>query len=96
MTYLGQRSWPPVWVWTAGSGYKEPIHGEIGLLIQVAKSSEANKHRIFLRITEEDNHYIGCVLIGEANFAKQIYARLCICCGLTIRRIGDLDVSDLL
>src|ERR671925_1498067 len=46
MMYKGNRSWPPVWLWTAGYDTSEP-RGEVGILKAVLRSHIEPNDRCF-------------------------------------------------
>jgi hypothetical protein len=46
MTYKGERSWPPAWLWTAGYDNTHP-QGEVGILKAVLRSPIKPFHSVF-------------------------------------------------
>jgi hypothetical protein len=95
MTFKGIRSWPPVWTWTGGAKNKRP-RGEVGILEAVLPSKIQPADRFFLYIVHEESMYIGCVLIDDHAFCRQIMKVLRGHCDHPIAEIGGLEVSHTL
>jgi hypothetical protein len=92
MRYRGIRTWPPSWTWTRGPQNKHP-RGEIGVLTEVALSKIKPGNWCYLYIDHDGSEYIGCLLIDDAAFCRQIAEVLQFCCNRPIADIGSLDVS---
>lgn len=91
MSCNGRRSWPPVWTWIGGK-QDEYVHGEVGVLREV-RVHHAQWTKCFLVIDHDDRLYMGCILISDEAFARQLYRVLERCRGKTIKEIGGLDLS---
>src|SRR5262245_27706760 len=94
-SYHGMHSWPPVWTWMGGGNDKRP-RGEVGILRRVEKSNALPANRCFLYIDYEDSSYIGCLLIDDNAFCRQIVELLLANRNKTIADIGSLDLSSTL
>ena len=95
MSYRHSWAWPPTWIWTGGE-IKKRVRGEVGILRQVFQSSVSSKELIFLIIEHEGNEYMGCLMISDRAFRRQIFELLQTKVGCTIEHIGGLDLSHLL
>ena len=95
MSYRGISPWPPQWLWRCGESLKE-VRGEIGILKKVIPSAMSPRDRIFLIIEHEVNEYMGCLMISDRAFRRQILNLLQAHCGNTLEQIGGLDLSHLL
>lgn len=103
MSYRGQTTWPPTWLWT-GKGPNRRISGEVGVLKEVhvaieepdAANSARPYNRIFLYIECDESRYVGCLLFDTAVACRQIGDILAQQCGKTLQEIGGLDLSHLL
>ena len=92
MTYKGERSWPPAWLWTAGYDNTHP-QGEVGILKAVLRSHIQPRERCFL-ITEHCRaKYVGALLINDPAFCREIVEVLMQHLGETVQEIGDIDFS---
>ena len=92
MSYNRLRSWPPPWTWTDGTDNKHPL-GEVGILKAVVPSNIEPAGRCFLYIDYEGATYIGCLLIDDIAFCRQIVELLMANRNRPIAEIGDLDLS---
>src|SRR5439155_4143048 len=93
LSYRNLPSWPPTWVWIGGAENKQP-HGEIGILMRVTASQQiALNYRCFLWIEYAESTYIGCLLVSDYPFFRQLSKLLQGNCGHSIEKIGDLDLS---
>ena len=91
MTHMGTRSWPTVW-----TGAKRVIErSEIGMLIQVTRRDET-QNRCFLIIKYQNELYMGCLMVDDQSFAKEVFRLLQSYIGYSIREIGDIDLSHTL
>jgi hypothetical protein len=87
-------SWPPTWTTTHHDQNDKPT-GEIGTLHQVL-TSELLDNKIFLFIQFQGFRYMGFMGFDDLAFCSQIYALLKAHIGLSIKEIGDLDLSHTL
>lgn len=87
--------WPPVWSTTRNDGQKTPA-GEIGYLEKVLHGDDWLSGVIFLVMRHNDAKFMGAMLFNDRAFSRQLYILLTSKVGLSIREIGDLDVSHLL
>jgi hypothetical protein len=91
MTHLGTHSWPPVW-----TGAKRVIErSELGMLIQVTRRDET-QNRCFLLMKYQNELYMGCLMVDDRSFAKQVFRLLQSYIGYSIKEIGDIDLSHTL
>jgi hypothetical protein len=95
MSYRGVRSWPPTWTWVAGPA-KKYAYGEVGILRSVNLSKTSGANRCFLYIDYEGSSYIGCLLIDDQTFCRQMVNVLQAHCNCQIIEISSLDLSHLL
>ena len=84
-----------MWTWVGGTDNQRP-KGEVGVLKEARVSKNEPADRIFLYIEYEKASYIGCLLIDHLSFCPQIGKLLQDCCGRSLRKIGDLDLSHTL
>jgi hypothetical protein len=95
MSYRKVPSWPPSWVWISGSEDKQP-KGEVGILKQVRMvNGHPIVHRCFLWMEYEDGTYLGCLLLDNLSFCKQLSRLLEKNVGRSVKEIGGLDLSHL-
>src|SRR5215471_12844017 len=95
MSYRGIRSWPPTWTWVAGPANKY-AHGEVGILKSVALSKTLPANRCFLYVDHQGSSYVGCLIVDDTSFCREIVKLLQTHCNHSIDRIGSLDLSHLL
>ena len=94
-SHRGIPSWPPVWTWVSGSDNKRP-KGEIGILKDVTPSNIEPADKCFLYIDHEGSSYVGCLLIDDTAFCREIVELLLANRNLPIAEIGSLDLSYML
>lgn len=98
MSFAGRHSWPPVWTWIGGKQDRY-LRGEIGALKEV-RLTESNMpgqmQKCFLVIEHEDALYMGCLLISDPSFCRQLFILLQNERGHSIESIGSLDLSHTL
>ena len=92
MTYRGIQSWPPVWTWIDGSDNHYP-RGEVGILKDVKPSQIEPTDRIFLYMEYEGACYIGCLLIDNHSFCRQIARLLQDSYERPLCEIGAIDLA---
>jgi hypothetical protein len=90
----GFKTWPPLWTTTRLVENDNP-KGEIGTLQQVLMS-EMLDNRIFLFIQFQGFRYMGFMSFDDLTFCSQICTLLKANIGLSIKEIGDLDLSSTL
>ena len=95
MSYRGVRSWPPAWTWVAGTA-KKYAHGEVGILKAVTLSKALPANRCFMFVDYEASFYIGCLLVDDQTFFRQIINLFQAYYNSPIIKIGSLDLSYLL
>ena len=86
--------WPPVWT-KMGVDKRIVLTGEIGYLRQVL-TSESSVKILFLLIAHQGSQYMGAMTFDDATFCRQLCELLKSKIGLSIKAIGDLDLSHLL
>jgi len=91
MTHMGTLSWPPVWT----GATKVIERGEIGVLMQVTRRDDT-QNRCFLLMKYQNELYMGCLMVDDRSFAKQLFGLLQSYIGYSIREIGDIDLSHTL
>jgi len=92
MSYKGMPSWPPAWTWIGGVENDHP-RGEVGILEAILPSVIQPADRFFLYIVYEGSTYIGCLLIDDHAFCRQVRKLLKACCNHPIAEIGSIDVT---
>jgi len=95
MSYRGVRSWPPAWTWVAGPA-RNYVHGEVGTLKSVLLAEILPVNRCFLYVDHQGSSYIGCLIVDDPSFCREIVKLLQAYCNRSIDRIGSLDLSHLL
>jgi hypothetical protein len=93
MSYRGNRSWPPAWLWIRGAETTHP-QGEVGILKSAIRSIIEPYDRCFLIIEHRGAEYLGALLLSDPAFCREIFKLLIQYCGKTIREIGDIDLSQ--
>ena len=93
--HRGVPSWPPAWTWVSGTDNKHPI-GEIGILRDVHPFNFEPADRCFLYMDFDGASYIGCLLIDDTAFCRQIVELLMANRNRPIAEIGSLDLSHTL
>jgi hypothetical protein len=95
MMYNGNRSWPPVWLWTAGYDTTHPT-GEVGILKAVLRSHIEPNDRCFLVMEHCGAEYVGTLFLNDLIFCREIFEVLLRNVGKTILEIGDIDLHNTL
>ena len=85
--------WPPIWTNTRPDPNDKP-QGEIGNLQQVLRRQDLAEI-LFLVIQYQNRRYMGAMRFDDDAFCQEIYALLQSQLGLSIKEIGDVDVSHL-
>jgi len=93
--HRGVPSWPPTWTWISGLDNKHPL-GETGILRDVLPSNIEPADRCFLYMDFDEASYIGCLLIDNTAFCRQIVELLLSNRNKTIAEVGSLDLSSTL
>jgi hypothetical protein len=92
MTHKGVFStWPPKWTATDRDRDDKPV-GEVGILEDVLMSNLVD-NKLFIFMQCEGLRYMGFMNFDDPPFCRQIYSLLKSNLGLSIKEIGDLDVS---
>ena len=84
--------WPPIWAKFKGVGVAS---GEIGYLEHVRIRAELQAC-LFLTIDHEGSKFMGSMTFDDSAFCLQLCELLKSKIGLSIKEIGDLDLSHLL
>lgn len=87
MTYLGEPNWPPVWCRTGEPSLK----GELGIL--VSADCDRSGSRCYLAMETEGRRYAGTLLFSDVTFCWFITRTLKNRTGMTLKDVGDLDLS---
>jgi hypothetical protein len=87
----GSCNWPPRWTTTRPDQDDKPT-GEVGVLDE-ALMSKLIDNKIFVFIQYQGFRYMGFLGFDDPFFCSQIYSLLKSNIGLSIKEIGDLDVS---
>ena len=90
-------------MWT-GTGDNKFPRGEVGLLKEVYISivdpnqpdSQRPYNRIYLFMEYRDSRYLGCLILDDPAFSRQLGKILSEQCGKTLKEIGEIDLSHLL
>ena len=93
--HRGVPSWPPTWTWVSGTDNKHPL-GEIGILRDVHLSKIEPADRCFLYMDFDGASYLGCVLIDNIAFCRQVIELLLAHRNKSIADIGSLDITHTL
>ena len=95
--YLGWKNrgayyiWPPSWTTTGQDPEAKPF-GEIGELEQVLMSQDIND-LLYLVIRENGLKYMGAIAFDDPILCQKLGAFLKSHIGLSIKAIGDLELS---
>jgi hypothetical protein len=87
----GFCSWPPLWTTTHHDKNDKPA-GEIGTLQQVLTNNMIDR-KLYIFIDYQGRRYMGLMAFDDPKFCRGIYTVLQCSIGLSIKDIGDLDVS---
>jgi hypothetical protein len=87
----GFCSWPPIWTTTRHDRDDKPT-GEVGVL-EDALMSKLIDNKVFMFIQYQGFRYMGFLGFDDPVFCSQIFILLKSKIGLSIKEIGDLDVS---
>jgi hypothetical protein len=87
----GVCSWPPMWR-TTHHDKNDKLAGEIGTLQQVL-TNEFIDRKIYIFIDYQGRRYMGVMTCDNAPFWRGIYTLLNSKLGLSIKEIGDIDLS---
>jgi len=93
LNFLGRSSWPPIWVHTRTQPYKRII-GEVGVF--TGTRLYELRPRLFVQMEYEQQPYVGCLVTDNVVFALELHQFLLNHIGLSIKEIGDLDLSHTL
>ena len=85
-------NWPPIW--TTSRDPRDKLRGEIGTLKDVLINEHDNES-LFIVIEYQGRRYMGAMGFDSCAFCRQIYTLLQSHIGLSIKEIGDIDVSHL-
>jgi len=91
ISYHGLPSWPPTWSPANPKSDLKSLRGEIGRLKYVLPNKTFD--RCFLIIEHENEAYIGCLFFDDRMFCAQMVTILGNHAGLTVKEIGDLNLS---
>jgi hypothetical protein len=87
----GYLSWPPVWT-TTHPDWDDKSTGEVGTLEDVMMSNLSD-NKIFMFMQYQGSRYMGFLAFDDSTFCRQIYDLLKSKAGLSIKEIGDIDLS---
>jgi hypothetical protein len=90
----GYPSWPPKWTTTHHDKDDKPI-GEVGVLEDVIMSDLID-NKVFMFIQHGGLRYMGFMAFDDPMFCSEIDRLLKSHVGLSIKEIGDLDLSHTL
>src|SRR5713226_5169476 len=93
MSYKGLCSWPPVWIHPTDSLNPITVKGEVGILMAV-RMHDLRSRRIFLHIKYDGALYLGCLFLDDSAFHQQMFHFLVNCIGMSIKEIGNEDLSQ--
>lgn len=99
MSHDGAPNWPPRWM--PREAGKNQLHGEIGVLKEVASACGEDAHthdpsQVFLFMEHEGVGYVTAVSFDDSVFCGQIGRFLKQHYGRTLQEVGSLDVGHLL
>jgi hypothetical protein len=92
MSRNGTSSWPPMWITSRNDPNDNPS-GEVGTLTEILMPRQL-ENKLFLVIEHEAQRYMGALTFDDPAFCSQLYRLLQSKIGLSIREIGDLDLSS--
>ena len=92
LNHSGIPSWPPVWTWVSGADNERP-EGEIGILRDVVPSNIEPADRCFIHVEIDEASYMGCLLIDDTAFCRQVVDLLLANRNRPISEIGSLDLA---
>jgi hypothetical protein len=87
----GMNNWPPRWTKTTSRAQDKP-RGEVGTLQRVAKHPSI-ENGLFLWIEYQDSSYVGAMFFDDLAFCHIMRRILDSHIGLSIKDIGNLDLS---
>jgi predicted oxidoreductase len=87
MSYRGMPNWPPVWCRMG----ERTLSGELGILVNA--DCDRSGKSCYLTIDFENKRYLGTLLFSDDKMYWLITKILKNRIGLSIKEIGDLDLS---
>lgn len=90
----GSKTWPPRWT-TTHHDETDKLAGELGTLEDVMMSNLVD-NKVFMFMQYEGLRYMGFLSFDDAGVCSDIYILLKSKLGLSIKEIGDLNLSDTL
>jgi hypothetical protein len=87
----GYPTWPPVWTTTQQDRNDKPI-GEVGTLEDVFMSHLID-NKVFMFMQFQGFRYIGFIGFDDLMFCRDMYTLLKSKMGLSIKEIGDINLS---
>ena len=87
----GMKSWPPGWANTTANSQDKP-RGEVGTLQRVAKHPSI-ENGLFLWVEYRGSTYVGAMYFDDLAFCHIMRRILDSHIGISIKEIGDLDLS---
>ena len=94
MRYGSIRNWPPIWISLYAEGNGLPV-GEVGVLTEV-KKSQLHAARLVLVMEYEEDLYGAALTFSDVAFCNRIFEVLNSSVGLSIKEIGNIDLSHTL
>lgn len=94
LNFLSRSSWPPIWVHSRPQP-KRKIIGEVGTFTGTILNGHTPTH-LYVKMEFEDELYMGCLVVRDVAFALQLHNFLQKHIGLSIKEVGDLDLSHML
>ena len=83
-----------MWAHTRTKPYKR-LTGEIGMFTGTILDEDVPT-RLYVKMEFKQERYLGCLLIQDTVFSYQLHRFLQNYIGLTIKEVGDLDLSHTL
>lgn len=90
----GFCSWPPRWTTTRRDPKDKPT-GEIGTLEKVLAHDRIN-NIFFMFVQYQGCRYMGALQFDDPAFCREIYTLLTSQTGVSLEKIGDIDISYML
>jgi hypothetical protein len=89
----GLKTWPPLWMMTQDKDDK--AIGEVGSLEDVMMSDLLD-NKVFVVMQYQGLRYMGFMTFDDRPFCREIYTLLKSKIGVSIKEIGDTDLSHTL
>ena len=94
IVFLGSSAWPPAWSNLRAHAAKQ-VEGEVGTLIGTILPENVPT-TLYVQMEYDGEPYLGTLMVDDAAFARKLHDFLQKHIGLSIKEVGNLDLSHML